>query len=209
MKGLSIMFCTECGHEASGKFCANCGTPVDAVTLVPIFDWPESCDYDRIIQVPEVRKRIAEAKAKAGKRVSGSALLGLVDAAASPLMGGLSSLTIAKIAQPLAAKMGLKTGKEHGEYLLVTPGEVLANLAVALAGIEHELTGSVHTDNHCTLEATLPADLRSMESRLSITVHRVAKGTHVTAAVTIDGQWYDWGRCQKGLDQLFAGLRAA
>ncbi|WP_442483826.1 hypothetical protein [Aeoliella sp. SH292] len=203
------MFCTECGHQAAGKFCANCGTPVGAGTPAIAFNWRESCDYDRIVQVPEVRKRIAEAKAKAGKRVSGSAMLGLVDAAASPLMGGLSSLTIAKIAQPLGAKLGLKTGKEHGEYLLVPPGEALANLAVALASIEHELTSTTSGDNHCTLEATLPADLRAMESRLSIKVHRVAKGTHVTATATVDGQWYDWGRCKKGLDQLFAGLRAA
>jgi hypothetical protein len=133
----------------------------------------------------------------------------LIDAAASPLMGGLSGLAIAKVTQPLTAKLGFKTGKKRREVVMRTPGEVLANLAVTLAPIEHSITGVTFGDNYCHIQATLPPDLRAMEVRLAVNVERAAQGTSIAATAVVEGQWYDWGKCQSRLDRLFTGLRAA
>lgn len=205
------MYCSECGHQAAGKFCSNCGTPLGIVdvALEPDFDWRESCDYARIVDEPEVRQRIAAAKAAAEGNVSGSQMLELIDAVASPLMGGLSSVTIAKVAQPITTRLGFKTGKERREFILLPPGVVLANVAVALESIEHTLASVDHDDQQCVLEATLPADLRAMAAKLSIRVQRAEQGSWLAAAAKVHGAWYDWGKCQKGLDHLFQKLCAA
>lgn len=203
------MYCSECGQEASGKFCSNCGEPL-AGSRQDAFDWRESCDYERILQVEAVRRRVSVAKDSARNRVSGSHLLGLVDAAASPLTGGVSSLAIAKVAQPLAARMGLKTEKARREFLSAPPGAVLANLAVTLAAVEHTIASVVFGEHGCMVRATLPADLRAMESQLSVEVRRGQDGgSWVVATALIEGQWYDWGKCKSGLDRLFSGLNAA
>jgi hypothetical protein len=173
-----------------------------------VFDWRQSCDFERITRVPEVHQRVQQAKS-AVSGVSGSQMLGLIDAAASPLMGGLSSLAIAKVTQPLVAKLGFKTGKERREFVLLTPGEVLANLAVTLASIEHSIMSVTFGDNHCHIQATFPPDLRAMEVRLAVKVDRAAAGVWIAATAEIEGQWYDWGKCQSRLDRLFTGLQAA
>jgi len=204
------MFCSECGCGVSGKFCSNCGTRVQLGGEADYgeFDWRQSCDFERITRVAEVRQRVEQAKSDADK-VSGSQMLGLIDAAASPLMGGLSSLAIAKVTQPLTAKLGFKTGKERREFVTLPPGQVLANLAVTLASIEHSITSVTFGDDHCHIQATLPPDLRAMEACLTVKVERAEQGAWIAASAVVEGQLYDWGKCQSRLDRLFTGLRAA
>ncbi|MEM9660607.1 MAG: hypothetical protein AAF961_19755, partial [Planctomycetota bacterium] len=145
----------------------------------------------------------------AGSKVAGSQLLALLDTAAAPLMGGLSSTAIAKIAQPLAARFGLKTEKDRWEFVNLPPGVVLANFAVAMAPVEHTIAAVTFDDDRCQIAAILAADLRAMESRLKLEVQRAELGTRVAASITIDGQWHDWGACNARLERLFTGLRAA
>jgi len=202
------MFCSECGCEVSGKFCSACGTRVQLDAIHKPFDWRHSFDFERITRVAEVHDRVEQAKSNSGM-TSSSVLIGLLDAAASPLMGGLSSLTIAKAAQPITAKLGFKTEKQRRELMLLPPGEVLANLAVTLASIEHSVDYIRLGDNACQIQVTLPPDLRVMELRLVINVEGVEQGIWITATAEAKGQWYDWGKCQSRLDRLFTGLRAA
>ena len=85
-----------------------------AVADCNVFDWRQSCDFERITRVAEVHQRVEQAKSAADK-VSGSMMLGLIDAAASPLMGGLSSLTIAKVIGQTVAV--LLVDGQHGVVL--------------------------------------------------------------------------------------------
>ncbi|QDV13229.1 hypothetical protein CA51_31170 [Rosistilla oblonga] len=202
------MYCSECGCEVNGKFCSNCGTRVQLGEVREVFDWRQSYDFERITHIAEVNQRVTQAKAGAGRDTS-SLLLDLIDAVASPMMGGVSSLAIAKASQPLTAKLGFKTGKERREFVTLPPGEVLANLAVTLASIEHSITCVTFGDNHCHIRATLPPDLRAMEVRLSVNIDGAEQGMWITATAEAEGQWYDWGKCQSQLDRLFTGLRAA
>lgn len=210
------MYCSECGNEACGKFCSHCGTALAeaAGRQDTNFDWRKSCNYERVVRTLEVTKRIEAAKAAASAKISGSQMLGLVDAAAAPLMYGLSSVAIAKVVQPLYGKMGIKTGKQRREFLQLPPGVVLANIAVALAAVEHTMTDVVASDHQCKLKAMLPADLRSMESHLSLTIQRAEsternQGTWVAAEAMVEGQLFDWGKSQSRLDQLFTQVRMA
>lgn len=84
------------------------------------------------------------------------------------MTGGPSSLAIAKASQPLTAKLGFKTGKARREFVTLPPGELLANLEVTLALIEHSITSVTLGDNHCHIRATLTADLRAMVVRLAV-----------------------------------------
>ncbi len=204
------MFCHECGLRVNGKFCSGCGTRVqlDPEVNCDVFDWHQSCDFERITRVAEVRQRVEQAKS-AADTVTGPLMLGLIDAAASPWMGGLSSLAIAKVAQPMTAKLGFKTEKERREFVMLPPGQVLANLAVTLASIEHSITVVTFGDNDCHIQATLPPDLRAMELRLAVDVERAEQGAWIAATAAVEGQWYDWGKCQSRLERLFNGLRAA
>lgn len=204
------MYCSECGQKAWGKFCSHCGAALASLADQNdmAIDWRESCDYDRIVRAPEVQARIEAAKA-AGPKISGSQWLGLVDAAAAPLMYGLSSVAIAKMVQPLYGKLGIKTSKRRREFAPLPPGVALSNIAVVLATVEHTMTSAQATAESCTLEARLPADLRSMESHLTLHVQRAEHGTWIAAEAMVEGQLFDWGKCQNRLDQLFAQVRTA
>ena len=51
------MFCSECGAQAGGKFCAGCGARLqvagadDAVLLWPA-DWSATIDYETLLRIP-------------------------------------------------------------------------------------------------------------------------------------------------------------
>ena len=174
-----------------------------------MIDWEDSIEYQIVSDAPEVRAAIAQAKLQARQGVSSSQLLQVADQVATPFTAGVSSITIAKIAQPLYAKLGLKTGKERNELLPLRPGRALACILCALARQRNEVVDIQQADDACTLTALLPADLRGMDGKLTISVRRHQQGTLVTAQALIEGQWYDWGKCQRGLDALFASFRQA
>lgn len=55
------MYCTERGKRGSGKFCGHCGTALGnegEFAVVPM-DWSNEHRYELLIQVPEIRERIA------------------------------------------------------------------------------------------------------------------------------------------------------
>ena len=209
------MYCTECGQRAAGKFCRHCGTAISTLSgdapgnAYSAFDWEQSFDYEAILQVPEVRSRRAQAAAKAAQGVSSKKLLQLLDQAATPLTGGMSSIALSKIAQPLTAKLGFKTGKERRESIALPPGRVLANIAVALAHAGGEQVRAEPSSEGCQLTAILPADLRSMEGKLSLAFARQGDFTLLFAQMLIEGVWYDWGKCNRQLDSLFAAAKMA
>jgi hypothetical protein len=80
------MFCSECGVEATGKYCWDCGKPLkqpgtqlqeshDDIQLEVISDWTLFTDCQALIAVPEVRERIARHVAQSKKKLSGEEFL--------------------------------------------------------------------------------------------------------------------------------------
>ena len=167
-------------------------------------DWRHEIRYAVLIYFPEVRDRLAAVK-EDKKGISGETLLDLCDKAMTPLTK-VSPKTVAAIAAPLFASLGIKTGATRTETLAGPPGQVIVDVLCTLA--RHGLPlGKVHqADAGCVLEAKLPADLWAYEGQLVVTIERHGDATKVTAVTTIPGQKYDWGKSNRCLETLFAEL---
>src|ERR1022692_576866 len=121
------MYCTNCGLKLSGNFCASCGTraspPGEVVDVLPMGDWQQEVRYAVLLRFPEVRARLEDVP-ECAKTVSGEQWLELYDQAFKPLTG-VSVKTVASIAGPLYARMGIKTGKTQAKVFAAPPGEVM------------------------------------------------------------------------------------
>jgi len=58
----------------------------------------------------------------------------------------------------------------------------------------------------CTFNASLPSDVFSLEGDLAVSVRRSGAHTEVGGVTRINGQFFDWGKSNRCLDQLFADL---
>ena len=206
------MFCSECGAEADGKFCWSCGKllrqqqPTSDVPILPI-DWTKISDYQALIRVPEVRERIARHAARAKKRLSGEQFLEICDKLVSPLAGGVSLTAIAALTQPLTERLGIKTGKARTERFGEPPGTMLVAVLCSLAQNGQELRNVEQADSGCIiLQATLPSDLWSFAGDLVVAVRDDQTCTAIEAAATVKGQYYDWGKSRRAIDQLFGDV---
>ncbi len=211
------MYCTNCGTQGSGNFCGACGTrladaSVPFVKPVPEIlpandDWHHEVRYAVLLHFPAVRDRLA-AVPEAAKKMTGEAWLGLYDKAIGPLTGSPVSLqTVAKIAAPIYAKLGVKTGKSRAATVARPTGLAIVDVLCALARHGLPLDKVHQGDAGCVIEAKLPSDLFALEGQVVVTVERRdARTTHVEAATTIPGQWFDWGKSTRCLARLFDDL---
>lgn len=211
------MFCSECGSEAAGKFCWSCGKPLrqptsqdneindDGVILLTEH-WSELTDCQALLAVPEVRARIEHHAALSKAKFSGEDFLQCCDSLLSPLTGGVPFTLIAKFAQPISTKLGLKTGKTRQEYVSERLAVVFVSILCSLAQNGQKLLGIESTTAGCTLRATIPSDIWSINGELLVTVRAEAATTLVEAGVTIAGQIYDWGKSNRVLTRLFSDL---
>lgn len=211
------MFCSECGVEAAGKFCWSCGKPlargeglsvevIELTPIVPAVNWQELTDVQQLIAVPEVRERIALHAARAKKKFSGEDFIECCDKFLGPLTGGVPMSLIAKIAQPISEKLGLKTGKERSHRFAERPGVVLVSLLCWLAESGHTLRDVRQLAGGCTITSAVPSDIWSLKGDLEVTVRVEDRITVVEAALTIPGQVYDFGKSNRILEQLFGDL---
>jgi hypothetical protein len=205
------MFCTECGAKGVGKFCGECGRPLAAATveeavLVWPADWADSVDYETLLTVPEVRDRIARSAVQSPKRMSGEKFLELCDKALGSLVGGVPLATVSQFAQPLYAKLGVKTGKSRCEVAAVKPGAVIASVLCSLARHGRQVRKVHQLSDGCIFEATLASDMWSFAGDLIVTVSRQPRGTLVEAEAVIKGQLFDWGKSRRALEELFVDL---
>ncbi len=203
------MFCSECGVKASGKFCFNCGNPLQAAmaSLSPLpagFDWENDARYENIVRVEAVRAVIAGHAAGATKGLSGEALLAIYDKIVS---SPVSFEGIASVVQPLYAKWGVRTGKDRTETIDAPIGRAIARALCSLASKGQAIQGVEQGEDGCLLTAELPSSVTSFQGELKISLQRAGDGTHVAAATHIPGQVYDWGKSNRSLDRLFADLR--
>lgn len=58
----------------------------------------------------------------------------------------------------------------------------------------------------CLIEASLPSDLLSLEGTLLVSLHRHGRHTAVSGRTQIGGQFFDWGKSNRCLEQLFIDL---
>lgn len=205
------MFCSQCGQSAEGKFCSNCGAPLNRPSLKPIagteppdVNWEDVCDYAMLLRFPHVREAIEHSAAQAEKILSAEQFLELTKPF---LSGGVPIDKLIPIVQPLYAKWGIATGKQRSETVNAPVGRVLLRALCSLARHGQALQGVQEAGDGCVLEAKLPSDFRSFEGELILAVRRRDAATDVSASTKINGQLYDWGKSRRCLDRLFADLQ--
>ncbi len=212
------MYCSHCGAEAAGNFCAACGTAL-ATSVEPRrviepehppapTDWADLVDYDVLLRVPEVRDLIAAHAARSTTKMTGEQFLEICDKMISPLTAGVALSPLAKVGQSMYAKLGVKTGKTRTEFLPSPAGRVLVRALCSLAERGHELQTAQSASDGCMLEATLESDMLSFAGKVIVSIERVPQGTKVEALTNIPGQWFDWGKSTRCLATLFDDLRS-
>jgi hypothetical protein len=206
---VKAMFCSECGTEATGNFCWKCGArlarpgPQDEGSKkweAAAIDWSHEIRYEVIARQPQIRELLAREAASAKRRLTGEEFLAAIDKIAN---FGVSLSTLAGIAQPLTARLGIGTGKSRSGTFNLPPGRVIAGVLCSMARRGHTLQSVEQAPDGCVLQAALPSDMWSLEGDLFITIRRLASATAVEAATKVRGQLFDWGKSKAVLEDLF------
>ena len=218
------MFCSHGGSKATGQFCWKCGQKLHEADVeqsiqneestaiqefdVPEFDdnsddWAYEVNYRRIIRHPAVRDLLVMAGNRAKKRISAEQILGVLDNVAP----GASLAAIA--VQPIYFQLGIKTSKSTSQRFRIPVGTTLVSILCAFAEGGNKLRDVKQADDGCLLEASIPSDIWSFEGVLYVQIQRDGDGTNVEAATRIPGQFFDWGKSQRLLDQLIGNVRRA
>jgi hypothetical protein len=216
------VYCSHCGAAATGNFCAACGHPLSAgapiapvATLAPAVatvtdvapgSWDDEVRYEVIVAVPTVRDMIAANAAAAKTPYSAEKFLALADKAFQPVAPGLSLATVASIAGPMYARMGVRTGQTRSQTYARPIGRLLADVLCALAANGYGVTQVQQGTDGCILQCSLPSDWRSWAGEMVVDVERAPGGASVRAATKIPGQLYDWGKSKQALERIFARL---
>lgn len=206
------MFCSECGKQAQGKFCRHCGTPLDiaaestlaVIEPAPVIDWNTEVRYELLMRDPQVRAAIDQHARLAPKRMSAEKFLALAD---KLIPQPVSMEGVAGLAQPLCAKLGLRTGKEVAGHVDAPVARVIVRALCSLAHRGQPLQDVTQGERGCSIAAELPSDVFSMAGSLHVTLWRTDRGTGVSANTNIDGQWTDWGKSRRCLEQLLNDLQ--
>jgi hypothetical protein len=207
------MFCSQCGVKASGKFCYQCGNPLQTsdTDLLPSVasiasepeDWEQDAVYEKIIRVEAVRTAISHHAANAHGGVSGEALLALYDKVMS---SPVPLEHLVAIVQPLYDSWGIRTGKERHEWIDAPIGRVIARTLCSFAKHAQAFQRAEQFESGCVLTAELPSSVCSLKGKLTISLKRSEDLTEVTATTIIPGQIYDWGKSDRCLEQLINDL---
>ncbi len=184
----------------------NTAIPDDPSPIDAPIDWSNLTNYQTLLSIPQVRDRIALHASRAKKKLTGEEFLAHCDNFLTPLTGGVPLTLISKIAQPLSLRLGLKTGKTRTERLAQPPGTVIVAVLSSLAQNNHTLGEVTQLDNGVTLRAAAPSDIWSFKGDLHIDIRAAGNLTQIEAAYTIPGQLFDWGKSQRGLNQLFTEI---
>ena len=219
------MFCSDCGVAASGRFCWKCGARLHGAALEanrsdnrqsnrsdshvvahPIVEesaaencWRHETSYERLLSLPPIRERIAEAAQRHRGGISGEQFLAIFDAIVPT---GISVEKLAAALQPIYGKLGLKTGKSSEWTIPAPAGETMVAVLCALAARGHTLKAVNQSPDGCVLQVLLPSSVWALAGDLVVSIENRSSCSLVTAAAEVPGQIYDWGHCRRTLERL-------
>lgn len=219
------MFCVHCGAEGAARFCPACGrrqSLADSETTTtarPQLHQPEadetiveallvesdSIRYEEILADAQARERIATAGRGAIQGVTSEDLLAVFDAV-SPIGISLGKLTTAIM--PIYDKLGIKTSRHSQAIFDAPPRSVMLAVLCTLAA-KGMVVKEVHQDvDKCSLITDIPPGLITNRGQMVVLIAVTEQYVQVSFATTISGQWYDWGKSERMMDDLFASIRA-
>jgi hypothetical protein len=178
------MFCRQCGKEAVGKFCWNCGArlyvggeaqPAPCApmpTPVPT-DWQNEVDYEKLIRNPEVLDLLAQQK-PAAVRMTGEEF---AESFGKILKYPVSLGPVMAILQDVYGRIGIHTGKTRSERYLQSVGRVIVSVLCALANGGSKVKEVRQASDGCMLICEIPSDMFSLAGQLLVTIKREPEGT--------------------------------
>ncbi len=193
--GKLSMFSAPAGQDVS--------PPIMHVDPASLPDWRTATDYVNVIGHPEVQNLVREAK---GANPGGMSAEDFINVA-KPLMKAVGAdavplKLVMDIAQPMYAKMGVKTGSETRQGYKSAFGRTLAAVLCSMASRNQKLVRIDEGSDGCVLHAELPSTMFAYKSQMTLTLAQVPEGTVMTGAVTVPGQMSDWGHSKKVLAAL-------
>ena len=208
------MYCSNCGKQAEGNFCSSCGAPLTGHAAAPASsaNAPAEAsgavpfDLAAVARTLEARELVARYAALAPRRMSGEELLKAFDKPFAAL-AGIPISPITTIAQPIYARLGVKTGKERVATIDRPIHDTFLALLCSLARNGQVVRALHAATDGCLVEAVLPSDMRSFEGTLLVTLRRADPATAVSASTIVPGQLFDWGKSDSALDTLLTDLR--
>jgi hypothetical protein len=164
LRGDAVMFCSNCGAEGTGNFCAKCGSPLRGQAIMPEAlprDWSSELRYETLVRIPEVRDLIAQAASAKQKHMSAEDFLEAADKLMSLAVPGLALKTVAEVVVPIFEHLGIKTGKTRSEMMQSPPGKAIVAVLCAFARQGQEIRQVQQFANGCLFEAAIPSDMWS------------------------------------------------
>jgi hypothetical protein len=83
---------------------------------------------------------------------------------------------------------------------------MLTAVLCSLAQNAQDLRHVDQTGAGCVIVAAMPSDMWSLAGELVVAVRNESAATLIEAAATVKGQYYDWGKSRRALDQLFSEI---
>lgn len=221
------MYCVHCGADGAATFCAACGRrqrdELDAsqetgerpetipdphqdvvlATLVARVDWTESIQYQTVLGSSEVRERISSAGKQSKASITGDDLLAIFDAV-SPLGVSLEKLTNAIL--PIYDRFGIKINRDSQGVFDAPRGRVMLAVLCTLAAKSFTIDKVLQDHDQCSFHALIPTGLMTNKGRLEIRISPESQCVRVSIGITISGQWYDFGKSSRMLDEIFASI---
>ena len=162
--------------------------------------WTESIQYDRVLANPEPRERISSAGQRAIGGVTGDDLLAIFDAV-SPIGFSLGKFTNAIL--PIYDKLGIKTDHESQAIFDAPPGRVMLAVLCTMAAKSLAIADVRQEPHQCSLSAKIPSGLITNRGKLHVLILVHDLYVRVSLATTISGQWYDFGKSKRLIDEMF------
>jgi hypothetical protein len=154
------MFCSQCGKEATGKFCWNCGASLHAgaaVQAAPAADWQNEIDYDTLISNPEVRDLLAKQRHPDASMTGEEFVESFFKVLKLPIEVG----PVIAIMLQVYSRLGLRTDKTRSGRYRQPAGRVIVAVLCALARGGYKIQHLRQASDGCVLECKIPSDLLS------------------------------------------------
>jgi len=168
-------------------------------------DWHTAHEYRQVMHEDDVAKMLS--------RFGGSGVAGMSaeDAykAQAPLFKALGN----PIPAPIMGELGVRAAdfwsnrginKQHTEAVAydIPVGLVIAATLVSFASRGHVIERCEQADDGCVLVARMRSSLWAHGGDITVGIERIDDLTHVEAAASAKGQFFDWGHTRRSIDDL-------
>lgn len=196
------MFCSQCGKEVSGNFCAHCGASLQMETpsRQAAKHWQEEATIPGLLANPEVRALVRHFAAKAQKHLDADDYFSAIDKIFKP--GGVSFKALADVAVPIFGKLGIHTDHALTKVLAFSLNEAILRGMCVLAVKGWPVTKIDLAEKGIIIHATIPSDLFTWTTDLLIHIEAEQQQAKLSLRTSIKGQWFDWGKSKRTMNRI-------